>query len=211
MLTHPNTIAILGIDDHGKVAAEIAEQNGYQVFFFDNKYPQIKQCGHWDVVGNEDDLKAHGSSYDAIFVALSHNKLRKLKLNELKNLGFRSTALISPYAIISEYAEINDAVLIVANSTINYGVKIGEGCIINTGATIDHGCVIDPYVHVSPGVNIAAEVRVGEFSWVGIGSTLTHHIKVSHTVIVGAGAVVLNDIPPEVTVVGCPAHIVRRK
>ena len=211
MLTNPNTIAILGTDDHGIVAADIAEQNGYDVYFFDDKYPTVSKCGKWPVKGTEDDLKQHGHNYNAIFIATSHNKIRKIKLNEFKQLGFNITTLISKDATISNYAEIADGVMIVGNACINYGTVIGDGCIINTGANIDHGCTIAPYVHISPGVNIAAEVKVGEYSWIGIGSTLIHQISVGHTVIAGAGAVILNDVPKEVTVVGCPAHIVRRK
>ncbi|MEW6996633.1 acetyltransferase [Colwelliaceae bacterium BS250] len=211
MQTELKTLAILGTDDHGKVAAEIAEQHGYAVYFFDDKYPQQKQCGIWPVKGDEQALILHGKSYDAVFVALSHNKIRKAKLCEFKALGLNIATLISPDATVSEHATIGEGVMVVANACINYGTKVSEGCIINTGANIDHGCLIGPYVHVSPGVNMAAEVTIGEFSWVGIGSTLIHQVKVGHTVIVGAGAVILNDIPPAVTVVGCPAHIVRRR
>ncbi|KGJ94210.1 acetyltransferase [Thalassotalea sp. ND16A] len=211
MPLQPKTLAILGTEDHGKVAAEIAQQNGYEVYFFDAQYPQQKNCGHWQVVGNEQDLMEHGSSYDAIFIALSHNKIRDLKLTQFKKRGFNIATLISKDATVSPYSEIGQGVMIVANACINYGTKIGEGSIINTGANIDHGCTIDAFVHISPGVNLAAEVTVGNYCWIGIGSNLIHQINIGHTVIAGAGAVILNDVPPEVTVVGCPAHIVRRK
>ncbi|WOH39002.1 acetyltransferase [Thalassotalea fonticola] len=211
MPLQPKTLAILGIEDHGKVAAEIAQQNGYEVYFFDDKFPSITKNGHWDVVGNEQDLIDHGQSYDEIFIALSHNKLRKVKLTQFKNLNFTIATLISKDAIVSDFTEIGLGAMIVANACINYGTAIGEGTIINTGSNIDHGCTIGSYVHISPGVNMAAEISVGEYSWIGIGSNLIHQINIGHTVIAGAGAVILNDVPAEVTVVGCPAHIVRRR
>lgn len=211
LLSSPKTIAILGIDDHGKVAAEIAEQNGYEVYFFDAKFPGVTQCGVWPIKGDETALMQHGDKYDAIFIALSHNKHRKEKHLRVKELGFKLCSLISKDATVSTYADIGEGVMIVANACINYGTVISDGCIINTGANIDHGCNIGPYVHISPGVNMAAEISVGEFSWIGIGSNLIHQINIGHTVITGAGAVILNDVPSAVTVVGCPAHIVRRK
>lgn len=211
MPLQPKTLAILGIADHGKVAAEIAQQNGYEVYFFDDQFPKETKCGHWQIVGNEQDLIDHGNNYDEIFIALSHNKRRDLKLTQFKTLGFNIATLISKDATVSNFCEIGSGAMIVANACINYGTKIGEGSIINTGANIDHGCTIDAFVHISPGVNMAAEVKVGNYCWIGIGSNLIHQISIGHTVITGAGAVILNDVPAEVTVVGCPAHIVRRK
>ncbi|MFF2588512.1 hypothetical protein ACFVSS_11545 [Peribacillus butanolivorans] len=54
-----------------------------------------------------------------------------------------------------------------------YWNKIGEGCIINTGSTIDHDNYIEDYVHISPGVQVAGTVTIGQGSWLGIGSIVS--------------------------------------
>ncbi|HIC96179.1 TPA: transferase, partial [Candidatus Bipolaricaulota bacterium] len=86
----------------------------------------------------------------------------------------------------------------------------GENVIINTGATIDHDCVIEDYVHISPGVHLAGNVKLGELSHIGIGASAVQRVKIGKGVIIGAGAVVIDDIPDHVTAVGVPARVIKR-
>lgn len=204
-------LAILGAGGHGKVAADIAEQLGWNVHFFDLAYPEVKECGPWQVVGDETSLIKHAAQYAAIFVSIGNNDIRAKKQEEFKALGFTITSLISPYATLSEHVEVGDGVLIVANACINIGTTIADGVIINTGANIDHDNTLGAYCHISPGVNLAGEVSIGERCWVGIGSSVIHQINIAENVMVGAGAVIINDVPANVTLVGCPARIVRQR
>jgi sugar O-acyltransferase (sialic acid O-acetyltransferase NeuD family) len=203
-------LAILGAGGHGKVAADIAEQLGWGVHFFDAAYPEIKYCGVWDVVGDEEALTEHARKYDAIFIAIGNNDIRAVKQKQFAEYGFKLTSLISPHATISEHVDVGAGVLIAANACINVGSIIADGVIINTGANIDHDNNIGAYSHISPGVNLAGEVHIGSQCWIGIGSSIIHEIKIGNNVMVGAGAVIVNDVPSNVTVVGCPARIVRK-
>lgn len=203
-------LAILGAGGHGKVAANIAEQLGWNIHFFDLAYPEVKECGPWEVLGDEASLIKHAANYDAIFVAIGSNKIRAKKQKEFKKRGFTITSLISPNATLSEYIEIGDGVLVVDNACINIGTVLADGVIINTGANIDHDNHIGAFSHISPGVNLAGEVVIGELCWVGIGSSVIHQKNIANNVIVGAGAIIINDVPANVTVVGCPARIARK-
>lgn len=210
MQSRPHNLAILGVTEYCKVAAEIAEQLGWEVHLFDEEYKGAKEIGHWPIKGNESDLKKHGKKYDGVFVVNSDNRQRKEQMQHLKLQKFKIATLISPYATVSENATIGKGTIVMPNATINYGTKIEEGCIINTGAIVDFDCTIHSYVHISPGANVAAEITIGDFSWIGIGSSIIHDLTVGHDVVVGAGAVIINDIPDGVTAVGCPARIVSR-
>lgn len=204
-------LAILGAGGHGKVSADIAEQLGWNIHFFDLAYPQTQYCGPWKVVGDEKSLIKHAAKYDAVFVAIGNNRIRETKQTEFKKLGFKITSLISPYATLSDHITIGEGVLILANACINIGTIINDGVIVNTGTNIDHDNHIGAFSHLSPGVNLAGEVNIGKQCWVGIGSTVIHQISIADNVIVGAGAVILNDVPTKnVTVVGCPARIARK-
>ncbi|MEW6989870.1 acetyltransferase [Colwelliaceae bacterium 6441] len=204
-------LAILGAGGHGKVAADIAEQLGWNIHFFDLAYPQVKKCGLWEVVGDEKSLIKHAANYDAVFVGIGNNSIRAKKQKEFKQLGFTITSLISPAATLSAHVEIGEGVLIVANACINIDTKIADGVIINTGANIDHDNDIGAFSHISPGVNLAGEVTIGQQCWIGIGSTVIHQITVADNVMVGAGTVIINDVPESVTVVGCPARIANQR
>ena len=43
---------------------------------------------------------------------------------------------------------------------------------VNTGASVDHDCVIEDGSHICPGTHLAANVKVGPLSWIGIGSAV---------------------------------------
>lgn len=204
-------LAILGAGGHGSVAADIAEQSGWNVHFFDSAYPRVGSCKGWIVVGNEECLFTHVNSYDAVFIAIGNNTIRERMQKKLKSTGFNIATLIAPSAIISQYAHIGEGVLVVGNACINIGAHIHNGVIINTGANIDHDCIVNEFAHISPGVNLAGEVKMGARTWIGIGSSVIHQIEIGHDVILGAGSVVVNNLPAHITAIGCPAKVVVKK
>ncbi len=63
--------------------------------------------------------------------------------------------------------------------------------------------------HLCPGVKIAGRVTIESGAFVGIGATVIQHVRVGHDSVIGAGAVVLKDVPPMSTVVGLPAREVK--
>ena len=63
----------------------------------------------------------------------------------------------------------------------------------------------------SAGVRISGNCRVGEGALLGTGATLVQQVSVGGWSTVGAGAVVIEDIPDKVVAVGVPAKVVRSK
>lgn len=203
------TCAILGASGHGKVIAEIAEQNGYtSIEFFDDRWPELQNVEHWSVKGNSGTLLKVASYFDLTVVAIGNNEVRLGKQKQLSIAGAKFSVLEHPRAIISMYSQLGVGTVVMAGAVINPFVKVGEACIINTASTIDHDCSLADGVHVSPGANLAGAVIVGEKSWVGIGSQIKQKISIGSNVIIGAGSSVINDIPNYQTVVGTPAKVV---
>lgn len=196
------SLAILGASGHGKVVAEIAELTGWdEVMFFDDAFPSVKSVGIWPVKGTTEDMVT-----DAVaIVAIGNNKIRLEKSKYLLSKGFKLGTLIHPCSIVSKHAEIGVGTVVMAGAVINPFTSIGFGSIINTSCSIDHDCVFAEGIHVSPGVNVAGGVSVGEMSWLGIGSIVKQGVKIGASVIVAAGAVVVDDIPDNSLVKGVPA------
>jgi len=201
-------LALFGGGGHGKVCASIAEELGYNVYFFDDAYPAVNYCGKWKVIGNKAHLKACINDFEFAFVGIGNNKVRSIIQNELENLGLTIINLISPTASIHKSVELGKGILVVGNVCINIDSVIFDGCIVNTNAVIDHDCRLGCYSHVCPGVSLAGEVTVGEGSWVGIGSSVVQQITIGTGVIIGAGTSVIKNIPDNSTVVGCPGRII---
>ena len=92
-----------------------------------------------------------------------------------------------------------------AGVIIQPGVKIGRHCIVNTGSCIDHDCIIDDFAHIAPKCGLAGGVSIGEGSFIGIGSSIVPNRAIGKWSIVGAGSVVIKDIPGYSTSYGIPA------
>ena len=97
-----------------------------------------------------------------------------------------------------------------ANAVVQSNVKIGKGVIVNTSAVVDHDTSLMDGVHICPGANLAGEVKIGYYSWVGIGSSIIQGVTIGSDVTIGAGSVVLKNVRDSVTAVGIPASIINK-
>lgn len=200
-----NKLLIIGAGGHGKVVADIALSLGKwkSIAFLDDK--NINNSLGIEVIGKSTDAFRYINDWE-IIVAIGSNKIRERIQNKLIAMGANLPILIHPSAVIGKNVEIGEGTVVMANSVINCCTKIGNGCIINTGATVDHDNLIEDYVHISPGVHLAGNVKVGKGSWIGIGSIIINNISIISDCTIGAGAVVVKNIIETGTYVGVPAR-----
>lgn len=200
-------LAILGASGHGKVAADIATQRGWEtIVFYDDAWPDKTVLEGWSVEGTSGDLLQRLASYDAIFVAIGNNRARSRQLARLLDARAPLATLIHPAAILSPFATLGAGVMLVAGAIVNAFASLERGCIVNTGASVGHDCVLGECVHLAPGVNIGGATRIGDRSWIGIGSAVRQETRIGKDVTVGAGAVVIGPVEDGQTVVGIPAR-----
>jgi serine O-acetyltransferase len=98
--------------------------------------------------------------------------------------------------------------------------RIGEGILIDhaTGVVVGETAVIGNDVSMLHGVTLGGtgkatgdrHPKVGNGVLLGAGAKILGNIRIGDGSKVGAGSVVLSDVPPHVTVVGVPARIVGR-
>ena len=204
-------LAIVGASGHGKVVADIAEQLGFIVKFYDDAYPNKTHIEHWPIYGSCADLialnKAGNKRNINAIVAIGNNQIRQQKVELLKQNSFNLITLIHPTAVISRYASVAQGSVVFAGAIINAFANIGVGCIVNTSAIIEHDCVIGDFTHICPNVALAGGVSVGYKSWVGIGSQVRQLITIGNNCVIGAGSTVVKNIPDNVTAFGSPAVV----
>ena len=126
------------------------------------------------------------------------------------------------WTTIRERACIGDGVSIGQFCYIDHGVTIGKRCKIQNGVNIYHGVVIGDEVFIGPAVTFTNDLHpraVGDWEVVpttvedgvsiGANATIVCGVQVGEGAVVGAGSVVINDVPAGTLVVGNPARIVR--
>ena len=209
-----NKVMIIGASGHARVCLEILEAQGRVVMgFYDDDVSLVGTTLHgYQILGNIlDIIPALANDNNEFIVAIGNNFDRKNIVNLLKNNCHRNPInAIHPSAIISERTHIGVGNFIAAGVIINTGTTLGDYIIVNTGATIDHDNKIYDFAQISPGCNLAGNVTVEEGVFIGTGAIIIPGKRIGSHAIIGAGAVVTDDIPPYCTAVGVPARVIKQ-
>jgi sugar O-acyltransferase (sialic acid O-acetyltransferase NeuD family) len=168
------------------IGSAVAEGRDVSGLFDDN--PDVKELLVYKVIGPFDFELAES---EELIISVGDNGIRKKIVESLPD-DVLYGLVRHPSAVISEYAYLGDGTVVMQGAVVQSCARIGNHCIINTAASVDHDCVIEDYVHISPNATLCGAVTVGEGSQVG------------------AGAVVMKNVPDNVLVLGNPARVIKR-
>jgi len=207
-------VLILGGGGHAQVIAdallcmvERSEKIDIVGYLDDNLNLEGRVLRGGSIIGRLNELNQ--IEHDAVVIAIGHNSTRMNIFNKLQDRGASFITVIHPSAVIAHDVTIGKGTVIFAGTVINTGSVIGSNVIINTGATVDHHANIGAHAHIAPGVHLGGTVTVGEGAFLGIGSNVLPNLTIGNWSTIGAGAVVVNDIPATVTAVGIPARVIK--
>jgi len=145
-----------------------------------------------------------------VIVCIAEPRARKRIVDTILRQGHeRFATIVHPLAWIGSRVKIGAGSLIYPGVLIDVDVEIGSHNILNKAATVGHDTIIGDYTTISPGVNIGGNVSIGEGSEFGINCSTVQRISIGSWVRVGAGGVVIKDLPDSVTAVGVPARIIK--
>lgn len=122
---------------------------------------------------------------------------------------YKMARLINYWARVLTGADIHPGAYMGKGVFIDHatGVVIGETAIIGNDVSIFQGVTLG-------GVSTAKEKRhptIMDNVVIGAHATVLGDIVIGENVKIGAGSVVVKDVPPDVTVVGIPGKVVQRK
>ena len=154
-----------------------------------------------------DELKRRGIG--KVLPMTPNNRDRLRQVRALREHGFELVSAIHPSVMVLADAVIQPGVWIHAGTIVGYKVEIAAGVLINTAVRLDHHNVLEEGCQVDPGVVTAGNVTLRECCHVHTGVTIINRREIGHDAIIGAGAVVIRDIPPSTTAVGVPAKVIK--
>lgn len=128
-------------------------------------------------------------------------------------------ARIEPGCFIRENVTIEDNAVIMMGAVINIGAKIGEGSMIDMGAVLGGRAEVGKHCHVGAGAVLAGVIEppsakpvvLEDDVLIGANAVVVEGVRIGKGAVVGAGSIVLNDVPASAVVAGNPARIIKEE
>jgi len=209
---------VVGAGGFGREVMEIFKdqnelKNRWQILGFldDNPEHQNKTINGFPILGGVSWLSERQDEEIKCVCAIGDTATRKKVVDKISKGGGQYCQAIHPTVITSETVELGEDVIICAGTILTVNISIGDHCIVNLNCTIGHDAVIEKFCTLNPTASINGHDHLEEGVYIGSGATLIEGVRVGKWTTVGAGAVVIDDIPPGVVAVGVPAKPIRNK
>lgn len=124
--------------------------------------------------------------------------------------SFQWISAIHASAVVAHDVRIGEGSFIGMGCLINRGTRIGKHVVLWSGTIVEHDNRIGDNAFLTTGVQTAGYVQIGADVFVGMGSILTQ-CKIGPYATIGAGSLVLSDVPSQTVVWGQPVKFIRKK
>jgi len=145
--------------------------------------------------------------------AIGDGPVREQCSFRLAESGYTIINAVHPSAQISPQVQLGHGVIILANVNLFFNAVLGNHVFVANSVTVSHDNIIDDNVSLNTSSTIVARVHVGRNVYVGASATVVHphigSISVGEDAIIGAGSLIIEDVPARAVVHGGPGKVVR--
>ena len=179
----------------------------YDILGFVDNAPELlgKTINGYPVLGSQQWLIDYPSEICAV-LCIGSSVIRKSIYDKIKvNANISFPTIFAKDVQRSDFVTFGQGCIICLSNVITVNISIGDFVVSNWDCTIGHDAVLDDFVTLYPSVNISGNVHVGACTEIGTGTNVIQCKNIGENAIIGAGSVVIKDIPPNCTAVGIPA------
>ena len=171
--------------------------------FIDDNLNALDGCRcDYHIIGSIKEWQPKEDEYFACAIAIPNVKYEVV--NSLLQKGAKFATLIHPTALVNKYAEMGEGVVITPRSNINADTKIGDYVSI-LGSGVGHDATVGAYSTLSGRCSINGHVKIGEKVYVACGVSIAPSKKIGDNSYIGIGSVVINNVKAGTRVFGNPA------
>lgn len=120
--------------------------------------------------------------------------------------GAHFLPLVHPTALIGRNVRLGPGVVVCPRVTLTCDIQVGAMTMINCHSTAGHDVTIGTWCTISAHCDLTGETVVEDEVFLGSGVRVIPSKKVGRGATVGAGSVVIRDVPPSCRVFGNPAR-----
>jgi sugar O-acyltransferase (sialic acid O-acetyltransferase NeuD family) len=179
----------------------------YEVVAFtvDRQYMKGTHFHELPVVPFEEVTEKYPPSEYKMFVALSYksvNRIRAQKYQEAKAKGYELITYINSKAVTWPGLKVGDNCFIFESNVIQPFVEIGNNVTLWSGNHIGHHAKIKDHCFLASHIVVSGAVVVEPMTFIGVNATLRDHVTIGSECVIGAGALILKDVPSQSVIVG---------
>lgn len=208
----PMNLVILGAGGFAReVAWLIANINQLQpktwnvIGFWEQGAERIGQLINGVPVVGADSVRQYVPNLYAV-AAIADPKSKERAVQEAHTTGCKFATLIHPTVQYDQSTiKIGPGTIICGGSILSVNIAIGAHVIINLDCTIGHDTIIEDYATILPGCHIAGYTTIRRSALLGAGMVTIPRCEIGASSVIGAGAVVVRNIPPNARATGVPA------
>lgn len=160
------------------------------------------------VLGGLDEWRTAGEGCLFVSALYGVKKMRSF-CSRVESLGIPSerwATIVDSRSTVCSSVSLGKGTFVAPGCVIEPGCSLGARCALLGNVYVAHHTVLENDVVCANSVSIAGGVRVGACTYLGANASVRQHISIGKHVIVGMGAVVINTVEDDVSVVGNPAR-----
>ena len=209
-------LIIFGASGFGREVAWAAERQNKKEptwnilgFMDDDESIHGTEINGYKVLGKTANVGKYPDAYFVVAVGASRTREKIVSNMKAVNPSIKFGIVIDPTVEMSDLVTIGEGTIICAHTIITVNIEISSHVIINLDCTVGHDAILQDFVTLYPSVNVSGITNIGHAVELGTGMQIIQGKNVGDYSIIGAGAVVVKDIPAKCTAVGSPAKPIK--
>lgn len=180
-------------------------------FIDENPGMHGKNLNGYPVLGGFDWFSKVDVTQIKAICGIGNNEARKKVTEKAEKLGVEFINVVHPNAQMGYDVRLGRGIVICAGVILTCNIKIGNHVYINLDCTVGHDSILEDYVNLAPSVNVSGNCRLLEGAHIFTNAVIIPPVTIGKWSIIGAGAVVLKDIPDYAVAVGAPASVIKSR
>lgn len=203
---------IIGAGKVGRLVADVVR-----------RIPELKCVGFLDrdpslfgkkfygvpVLGNDDKMETFRGQVEGVLPVVGDLQTRLKIFEKSRRLGYQVVNVIDPSVLMASDVRLGEGIFISYGTILLTNVEVGDFTLIGTGVRILHDTVIGRNCVIGGGTTIGSSATIGRNVSFGVGVCVASDGKrIGNNVKIGAGSVILSDVPDNAFVLGNPARVI---
>jgi sugar O-acyltransferase (sialic acid O-acetyltransferase NeuD family) len=156
-------------------------------------------------LGATDEILSGGTK-PHFLIGIGSPAVRRMLADRFEDAGLVAATVIHPAATIGSDVTIGAGTVICAGARVTTHIRLGRHVHLNPNVTVGHDTTLGDFVSMNPASSVSGDCVVEDDVLIGVGAVVLNQLTVGVGAVVGGSACVVRDVVPGAIVKGVPAR-----